>query len=80
MFRQILRRNIQSVAEGQDPPPFVLDKQRVRTYANDTVVRLPQSDDEETDKKRMREMALKVAEAIISRDLQILEDLSDSKI
>ena len=80
MFRQILRRNIQRVAEGQDPPPFVIDNERVRTYANDTVVRLPQSDDEETDKKRMREMALKVAEAIISRDLQGLQNLSDPKI
>ena len=80
MFRQILRRNIQKVADGQDPPPFVIDKERVRTYANDTVIRMPQVSDVEADKNLMRKLALKVAAAIISRDLEGLKDLSDPNL
>ena len=77
MFRQILRKNIETVAEGNDPPQPDIREGQIQTYANDTVLKVPRTGNDAADKELLRKVGRKVTAAIVSRDLDSLNDLSD---
>jgi nitrite reductase/ring-hydroxylating ferredoxin subunit len=62
MLRDRLRKGIEAVKKG-DHPPSLLRSERViiRTYCNDTVVRVPPARNLEEDKKLQRETGLRLA-------------------
>ena len=77
MFRQILRKNIEAVTRGENPPqPDIRDGQ-IQTYANDTILKVPLAGDDAVDTELLRKVGRKVTAAIVSRDLDSLKDLSD---
>ena len=77
MFRQILRKNIETVTRDEDPPqPDIRDGQ-IQTYANDTILKVPRAGDDATETELLRKVGRKVTAAIVSRDLDSLKDLSD---
>jgi nitrite reductase/ring-hydroxylating ferredoxin subunit len=66
MFRRQLRRAIRAVQAGDDPVGLYRDAGAViPTYCNNTVVRLPEADNEATDKEIMRKMGRRLARAYL---------------
>ena len=65
MLRNQVRAGIQAVQEGKDPRELVRTNDVVRTYANDTVVRVPRASTEEADRQLVRETARRVAQNYI---------------
>ena len=65
-LRRMLRRNVRAVAEGGAPPimPQSVDGP-VRTYASNTVVRVPVAATPEEDKRIMKETGRKVAQGMM---------------
>ena len=62
LFRQQLRRGIQAVREGREPDGLLKQSASViPTYANDTVIRLPEADTPGGDKLLMKETGLRLA-------------------
>ena len=61
MCRRLIRRGIQDVKDGKDPMGIVREPgQVVRTYAQDTVIRIPKAESEEADRKILLEAGQKV--------------------
>ena len=68
MLRQLLRRQIKRVAEGQAPTQSPLRSEgRVPTYAHDTVMQIPVdgSADAQADAERLREIAKAVTDIVV---------------
>jgi len=62
LFRQQLRKGIQAVREGREPDGLLKQSASViPTYANDTVIRLPEADTPGEDKLLMKETGLRLA-------------------
>lgn len=65
MFRKALRRGIQAVKKGEDPPGLPLkDDEVVPTYARNTVVRMPSAPTPEEERAVLRETARRVVESL----------------
>ena len=65
MLRNQVRDGIRAVQAGNDPRELVRNSDVVRTYANDTVVRVPPASTEEADTQLVRETGRRVAQAYI---------------
>ena len=66
MLRNQVRAGIRAVQQGNDPRELVRTTEIVRTYANDTVVRVPRASTEEADKQLVRETGRRVAQEYIA--------------
>tara|TARA_Y100001960_G_scaffold324482_1_gene404958 strand:- start:342 stop:1571 length:1230 start_codon:yes stop_codon:yes gene_type:complete len=75
MFRQILRKNIEAVASGGDPSLPDIRQGQIQTYANDTILKIPRNGDDKEDQELLRAVGRKVTKAIVSRNLDSLNDL-----
>jgi hypothetical protein len=66
MFRNQIRRGIRAVRAGDEPPGLCHKAGAViRTYCNDTIVRVPPAETPATDKRLMRETGRRLAEAYL---------------
>ena len=65
MLRNQVRDGIRAVQAGNDPRELVRNSDVVRTYANDTVVRVPPASTEEADTQLVRETGRRVAQTYI---------------
>ena len=71
MLRNLVRKGIRDVQEGRSPlGAHHPASQVVRTYANDTVVRVPAASSPEEDATLLRETGLKVAQGYIDNPPQ----------
>jgi nitrite reductase/ring-hydroxylating ferredoxin subunit len=62
MFRDILRRGIRAVQRGEDPPGLVRGPHApIRTYSQDTILRIPPAPTPEQDRELLRQEGRKVA-------------------
>jgi hypothetical protein len=62
MLRRIVRKGIQAVQRGEDPPTLKRDGKVVPTYSNDTILRIPRTGSDEDDRKLLLETGRKVCE------------------
>jgi hypothetical protein len=65
MFRNQVRRGIRAVNAGSDPVGLFRDGGLIRTYCNDTVVRVPPANSPELDKRLLRETGRRLAQGYI---------------
>jgi len=55
MLRRIVRDGIRAVARGEDPPGIAAgDGKVIRTFTQDTVLRVPPAADPDEDRRRLR--------------------------
>ena len=67
LLRNLLRKNIRNLLEGQEPVPAPTDENGLtRTNASDTVIRIPAAPTEPEDRMLLRQTGRKVAEEYIN--------------
>ena len=67
LLRNLLRKNIRNLLEGQEPVPAPTDENGLtRTNASDTVIRIPAAPTEPEDIMLLRQTGRKVAEEYIN--------------
>ena len=66
LFRKELRRGIQAVREGREPDGLLQQSAPIiPTYANNTIIRLPEADTPSEDEKLIKETGLRLAEEFL---------------
>ena len=66
MLRRQIMRGIKAVAAGNDPVGIIRNGGGlIPTYCNNTVVRLPEAENEATDKAIMRQTGLRLAQGYL---------------
>ncbi len=77
MLRTIVRRGIRAVQNGQDPAPGLWEEgQVIPTYANHTVIPVPQAPTPEAEAQLLRETGRTVAEGYLKDHSSLVEHIA----
>jgi hypothetical protein len=77
MLRNIVRRGIRAVQNGQDPEPVMWEEEQViPTYSNHTVIPIPEVPTPEAEEQLLRETGRHVAEGYLKDHSSLVEHLS----
>ena len=77
MLRNIVRRGIRAVQNGQDPEPIMWEEEQViPTYSNHTVIPVPEAPTPEAEEQLPRETGRHVAEGYLKDHSSLVENIS----
>ena len=77
MLRNIVRRGIRAVQNGQDPEPVMWEEEQViPTYSNHTVIPVPEAPTPEAEEQLLRETGRNVAEGYLKDHASLVEHIS----
>ena len=79
MYRNLVREGIRAVQRGEDPGilsnSYLKEDKIIRTYSNDTVMRLPPASTPEEDKQLLRQTGLNLAKRYLKEHLALVDEV-----